>query len=85
MDPTWLICSHCVSNDYIRKRLHINAPSVKHYPSWLPGGQFHKDAEAAKIVSQKVRHIPFDMVRNEMVCFPLPLLNDHNTLLWLAA
>ena len=84
MDHTWLICSHCVSSGHFRKRRHINDSSVKYYPSWLPGGQFHKDAEAAKIVSQQLRHIPFDMVRNEMVCLSLSLLKCLQ-LSWLVA
>lgn len=40
---------------------------MKYYPSWLPGGQFHKDAEYAKIAGQQLRHAPFNMVRDQMV------------------
>ena len=70
MAHTWLMSSHCVSGLYLCKQHHTNNSSVKYYPSWLPGGGFHKDAADAKEVSQQVRHVPFNMVRNEMVIPP---------------
>lgn len=41
-------------------------PILKYYPSWLPGGKFKKDAAEAKVINQRLRHIPFNMVRDQM-------------------
>ncbi|KAI6045800.1 cytochrome P450 [Pisolithus marmoratus] len=41
-------------------------PILKYYPSWLPGGRFKKDAAEAKVISQRLRLVPFNMVRDKM-------------------
>ncbi|KAI9572371.1 cytochrome P450 [Boletus coccyginus] len=41
-------------------------PLLKYYPSWFPGGGFKKDAAEAGLMSRRLRHVPFDMVRSQM-------------------
>ena len=79
MARTWSISSRGVSDLHLRKRFHTNNSSVKYYPSWLPGGQFKKDATEAKAIMQQLRHMPFNMVRNEMVISLFLCHTAHNS------
>ncbi|KAG9316164.1 cytochrome P450 [Chiua virens] len=41
-------------------------PLLKYYPSWLPGGEFKIDAAEARLLTERLRYTPFNMVRSQM-------------------
>ena len=46
----------------------LTAP-VKYIPSWFPGAGFKRNAESWRSLMQEFVDIPFEFVKQNMVCF----------------
>jgi hypothetical protein len=46
----------------------VNALSfLRHFPSWFPGSQFHKEAEECRSLTTEMLNMPYDFVKTNMV------------------
>lgn len=47
---------------------HKTRLTVKYYPTWLPGSSWKTNALNVRVLVQRVMDVPYNMVKNKMVC-----------------
>ncbi|KAG5635654.1 hypothetical protein H0H81_010509 [Sphagnurus paluster] len=56
-------------------------PVLEHLPSWFPGTGFKKFSQDVRVLTDYLRNVPFDFVKEQMVLeefFSYTLLEEHN-------